>query len=187
LFLGKADACWFAHYLSREQIKPFMDKGERISRFVAELGAEGVDPTQADIAKHPYYRAFFWCWNEQRYYEAHDVLEQLWLKTDSGGADFFQGLDSGRRRLRSFAKEIRTSSARETQPASAASCALVSAGGKESIEFWSAISWIGCRRVLSTFARLRRSNRRVRLQNQPMVAGNRAETGIDVATALCSL
>ncbi len=69
-----------------------MNKGERISRFVTELGAEDVDSTQTDIAKHPFYRAFFHCWNEQRYYEAHDVLEQLWLKTNSRDADFFKGL-----------------------------------------------------------------------------------------------
>jgi uncharacterized protein len=69
-----------------------MNKGERISRLVAEFAAEEVDPNQADIAQHPFYRAFFQCWNEQRYYEAHDVLEQLWLKTDSADADFFKGL-----------------------------------------------------------------------------------------------
>ena len=69
-----------------------MSKGERISRFVSELAAEGVDPDQTDIAKHPFYRAFFHCWNEQRYYEAHDVLEQLWLKTKSCDADYFKGL-----------------------------------------------------------------------------------------------
>jgi hypothetical protein len=69
-----------------------MNKGERISQFVAELGADDVDLTQADIPKHPYYRAFFRCWNERRYYEAHDVLEQLWLKTDSCDANFFKGL-----------------------------------------------------------------------------------------------
>jgi predicted metal-dependent hydrolase len=92
LFLGKADACWFAHYLSHLQIKLFMDKGERISRFMAELGGDDIDLTQTDILKHPFYRAFFQCWNAQRYYDAHDVLEQLWLKTDSGDADFFKGL-----------------------------------------------------------------------------------------------
>src|SRR5438552_18980877 len=70
-----------------------MSKGERISRFVAELGAGDADPNQSDIAKHPFYRAFFHCWNEQRYYEAHDVLEQLWLKeTNSRDANFFKGL-----------------------------------------------------------------------------------------------
>jgi hypothetical protein len=90
--LEKDNRCLFAHHQSHLQIKLFMNKGERISRFVAELGADDVDLTQADITTHPFYRAFFHCWNEQRYYEAHDVLEQLWLKTDSGDADFFKGL-----------------------------------------------------------------------------------------------
>ena len=92
LFLGKTDARWFAHPLSRKQIKPFMSKGERISQFVAGLSVEDVDPDQRDIVKHPFYRAFFHCWNEKRYYEAHDVLEQLWLKTKSPDADYFKGL-----------------------------------------------------------------------------------------------
>jgi uncharacterized protein len=92
LFLEKTGARWFAHRLSREQIKLFMNKGERISRFVADLVVEDVDPLQGDIVKHPFYRAFFHCWNEKRYYEAHDVLEQLWLKTKSPDADFFKGL-----------------------------------------------------------------------------------------------
>ena len=69
-----------------------MNKGERISQFVAETIAENVDPDQRDIAKHPFYRAFFHCWNEKRYYEAHDVLEQLWLKSKSPDADYFKGL-----------------------------------------------------------------------------------------------
>jgi predicted metal-dependent hydrolase len=90
--LEKDNRCWFAHHQSRLQIKLFMNKGERISRFVAELGAEDVDLTQADIATHPFYRAFFQCWNEQRYYEAHDVLEQLWLNTNTDDDYFFKGL-----------------------------------------------------------------------------------------------
>ncbi len=69
-----------------------MNKGERISRFVAELAAEQVDPNQADIAKHPFYRTFFQCWNQQRYYDAHDVLEQLWLNSDTNNDQFFKGL-----------------------------------------------------------------------------------------------
>jgi predicted metal-dependent hydrolase len=92
LFLGKTGASWFAHHLSREQIKLFMNKGERISRFVAGMVAEDVDPEERDIAKHPFYRAFFHCWNEKRYYEAHDVLEQLWLETKSADAAYFKGL-----------------------------------------------------------------------------------------------
>lgn len=69
-----------------------MTKGERISQFVEEL--EGTVPAAAsnDIAQHPCYRGFFRCWNEQRYYEAHDVLEHLWLGTKSEDANYFKGL-----------------------------------------------------------------------------------------------
>ncbi len=69
-----------------------MNKGERISRLVRELGREDVDLKTLPLDKHPFYRAFFRCWKEGRYYEAHDVLEQLWLKTNSRDANYFKGL-----------------------------------------------------------------------------------------------
>jgi predicted metal-dependent hydrolase len=69
-----------------------MNKRERISQWLAEGTGEDVNPDQANVERHPYYRAFFRCWNEQRYYEAHDVLEQLWLNTESSDAAFFKGL-----------------------------------------------------------------------------------------------
>ena len=69
-----------------------MNKRERISQWLAEATGEEVSPDQGDLERHPYYRAFFRCWNEQRYYEAHDVLEQLWLHTKSSDSDFFKGL-----------------------------------------------------------------------------------------------
>lgn len=69
-----------------------MNKRERISQWCAEATGEDVNADHADVERHPYYRAFFRCWNEQRYYEAHDVLEQLWLNTKSVDADFFKGL-----------------------------------------------------------------------------------------------
>ncbi|MGE5208343.1 MAG: DUF309 domain-containing protein [Alphaproteobacteria bacterium] len=69
-----------------------MDKRERISRWVAGSTGEDLNSARTEVATHPYYRAFFRCWNEQRYYEAHDVLEQLWLKTKARDADFFKGL-----------------------------------------------------------------------------------------------
>lgn len=71
-----------------------MNKGERISRFVESLAANEPLSAADGIAAHPYYRAFFRCWNEQRYYEAHDVLEQVWLgKTISPeDAQYFKGL-----------------------------------------------------------------------------------------------
>jgi predicted metal-dependent hydrolase len=82
----------FAHHQSHEQIKLFMNKGERISRFVAEFSGKDLDPGKIEVVNHPYYRAYFQCWNEQRYYEAHDVLEQLWLNKDSDDDNFFKGL-----------------------------------------------------------------------------------------------
>jgi len=69
-----------------------MNKGERISQFVAQLVGQDVDVSTGEVARHPFYRAYFECWNAQRYYEAHDVLEQLWLNTDSSDDNFFKGL-----------------------------------------------------------------------------------------------
>ena len=71
---------------------PSMNKGERISRFVSDLVGETADPDKIDIVNHPYYRAYFQCWNERRYYEAHDVLEQVWLNKNSSDNNFFKGL-----------------------------------------------------------------------------------------------
>jgi hypothetical protein len=68
-----------------------MDKGERISQFVRDLEGDDTNFT-GEIARHPFYRAYFRCWNDQRYYEAHDVLEHLWLNTDSVDDNFFKGL-----------------------------------------------------------------------------------------------
>ena len=69
-----------------------MTKGQRISRLVAELEGEMPDEASTDISHDPFYRGFFRCWNEQRYYEAHDVLEQVWLNKDSEDDLFFKGL-----------------------------------------------------------------------------------------------
>ena len=68
-----------------------MNKGERISKFVRDL--EGDDANfSGEIADHPFYRAYFRCWNDRRYYEAHDVLEHLWLNTDTADDNFFKAL-----------------------------------------------------------------------------------------------
>ncbi len=63
-----------------------MNKRERISEFLAALDGDAPD----------HYAAFFRLWNEQRYYEAHDVLEQLWLAEEEGDlAKFYQALIQG--------------------------------------------------------------------------------------------
>jgi predicted metal-dependent hydrolase len=51
----------------------------------------------ADCHNHPHYEAhylgYFKCFNEQLYYEAHDVLEELWLERRKYiEAFFYQGL-----------------------------------------------------------------------------------------------
>ena len=41
---------------------------------------------------HPCYTGWFTCFNAGDYYEAHDVLEHLWLKTDGPDHAFYKGL-----------------------------------------------------------------------------------------------
>ncbi len=71
-----------------------MNKGERISRLVQAMGTGEGRADSGLMADHPYYRAYFRCWNEQHYYEAHDVLEQVWLKDTitPDDAQYFKGL-----------------------------------------------------------------------------------------------
>ncbi|MEX1117500.1 MAG: DUF309 domain-containing protein [Terrimicrobiaceae bacterium] len=63
-----------------------MKKSERIEDFVRSLALEG------DPSRHPCYLAYFECFNEGDYYEAHDVLEHLWLKGRDDNHSFFKGL-----------------------------------------------------------------------------------------------
>jgi predicted metal-dependent hydrolase len=63
-----------------------MKKSHRIASFVESLDT-GAHPDQ-----DPHYVGYFVCFNDQRYYEAHDVLEQLWLKSQGAHHQFFKGL-----------------------------------------------------------------------------------------------
>jgi predicted metal-dependent hydrolase len=69
-----------------------VNKDQRISRLVEELSGAPAGSGNGEIAEHPCYAAFFLCWNAQRYYEAHDVLEHLWLRTENEDANYFKGL-----------------------------------------------------------------------------------------------
>jgi predicted metal-dependent hydrolase len=65
-----------------------MNKRERISDFVRSL-----EPGSTEGSSQNYYTAFFQLWNAQKYYEAHDVLEQLWLvEKNADLARFYQAL-----------------------------------------------------------------------------------------------
>ena len=60
------------------------NKNERIARMVGSGSDGGLDS---------YYQGFFDCFNRGQYYEAHDVLEQLWLKDRHGpNGAFYKGL-----------------------------------------------------------------------------------------------
>jgi predicted metal-dependent hydrolase len=60
------------------------DKQERIARLMREVPAGEADPC---------YRAYFEQFNRSRYYEAHEVLEHLWLKDRQGpNGSFYKGL-----------------------------------------------------------------------------------------------
>ena len=63
-----------------------MKKSDRISALVGALPA-GPAP-----ALDPHYTGYFACFNAAQYYEAHDVLEQLWLRTHDANHAFFKGL-----------------------------------------------------------------------------------------------
>ena len=65
-----------------------MNKRERISDFVRSL-----EPASTERSSQNYYTAFFQLWNAQKYYEAHDALEQLWrAETNAELARFYQAL-----------------------------------------------------------------------------------------------
>ena len=60
-------------------------KAERMDAYVKALGLEGG-------VYDPCYLAYFGCFNAAEYYEAHDVLEHLWLRERDGNFDFYKGL-----------------------------------------------------------------------------------------------
>jgi predicted metal-dependent hydrolase len=60
------------------------NKSQRVSHLVQNQPAGGLDP---------YYLGYFDCFNRGLFYEAHDVLEQLWLKDRQGpNGAFYKGL-----------------------------------------------------------------------------------------------
>jgi hypothetical protein len=63
-----------------------MKKTDRITALVAGLGPAG--PAGLDAR----YTGYFACFNAQHYYEAHDVLEDLWLRRRDEHHAFFKGL-----------------------------------------------------------------------------------------------
>ncbi len=53
------------------------------------MGTLGAD---SSVAHHPCYQGYFKCFNAREYYEAHDVLEHLWLRDRGPDHLFYKGL-----------------------------------------------------------------------------------------------
>ena len=61
-----------------------MNKHERIAKQEQQFSGDGVDPR---------YAGYFVLFNQQKYYEAHEVLEDLWLADRHGvNGNFYKGL-----------------------------------------------------------------------------------------------
>ncbi len=67
-----------------------MKKSERVAALLA--GASQPETAPDKLALDPFYTGYFRCFNDQLYYEAHDVLEQLWLRERNADWEFFKGL-----------------------------------------------------------------------------------------------
>jgi len=62
-----------------------MKKADRIDAFLGNLGLR-------DGPFHECYLGYFECFNAEQYYEAHDVLEHLWLREKGPDHAYFKGL-----------------------------------------------------------------------------------------------
>ena len=67
-----------------------MKKAEKIEELLEDLAGAARPAPGAGL--DPCYEGYFACFNSQRYYEAHDVLEHLWLRTRDGNYAFYKGL-----------------------------------------------------------------------------------------------
>lgn len=63
-----------------------MKKFDRMEAFV-----DSLHPGEAGEL-HPCYAGYFVCFNRGEYYEAHDVLEHLWLQCTDANEPFYKGL-----------------------------------------------------------------------------------------------
>ena len=61
-----------------------VNKHERIAELAQQFSGDGIDPR---------YAGYFALFNTQKFYEAHDVLEDLWLPDRHGvNGNFYKGL-----------------------------------------------------------------------------------------------
>lgn len=68
------------------QSEGVVKKAERMEEFLGTLDGFGAGNETSSL--DPCYLGYFECFNSQRYYEAHDVLEHLWLKEGREAPDY---------------------------------------------------------------------------------------------------
>src|SRR5881397_2378994 len=68
-------------------------KEEHIQGLLEMAGVESGSRVRSHHQTSPYYFAYFSLFNQQKFYEAHDVLEQLWLRERNGpNNNFYKAL-----------------------------------------------------------------------------------------------
>lgn len=67
-----------------------MKKNVLLEAWLEKWEADQPAGTQQSLPRE--YRAYFDCFNQTQYYEAHDVLEHLWLRCHDSNRSFYQGL-----------------------------------------------------------------------------------------------
>ena len=82
---GQVPVCNFR--IPWRNLVPRMKKAEKIEKMLGDLAADG-----RIAGLDPCYEGYFVCFNQQRYYEAHDVLEHLWLQNRDENYAFYKGL-----------------------------------------------------------------------------------------------
>ena len=64
-----------------------MSKSDRIGQLLVELASGHPVSSSTGHPYHPCHEGYRLCFNGGRFYEAHDVLEHLWLKEGPAAAD----------------------------------------------------------------------------------------------------
>lgn len=82
-------SCTGSGRIVARQIPAMKKKSHRIETLLAGLD---TGPGGDGVAHEPRYVGWFTCFNSGDYYEAHDVLEHLWLRTHGADHAFFKGL-----------------------------------------------------------------------------------------------
>lgn len=76
-----------------DSIRDFILLGDKKARMSKSTRLEAlVKQLSGHVDTEACYQAYFLCFNDIKYYEAHDVLEYAWLKFPEKGGVFFKGL-----------------------------------------------------------------------------------------------